>query len=342
MERSTVTRITLAALVATGLSACAASQQLAQGIADKAPFARPPEIVKVGARKWEGDTNYYNSGGGFEFVVKHGLANELLVKENGVDLARVYGVPTPSATAKTVFWRAGSVADDTTAQTTTERVRIFTKEAQAPGAFMPPADGTARTYSFVEQSINPRATGKDKLSDPTTVNVMVWNRKPIIARFNTSPSNPATNVPLTIDWRVNDAKKVDLIERLSVTKPDGTPDQRESVIESKVFNPGPAGSIEGSRTLNVTPDTIAIVLRGYSAGGHVVTDVKEVTVSGPVSCPQNPNGRKTWYEFCLECTGRPPEGISEPACTEEEALAEANKWFKSEFCEVKNKACYAP
>lgn len=342
MDRSPVMRFILFLTATAALTACAATTQLAQGIADKAPFARPPEIVKVGAHQWEGDANYYNSGGGFEFVVKHGLANEILVKENGIELARVYGVPAPSATAKTVFWRAGSVADDTTAQTTTERVRIFTKEAQAPGALVPPADGSARTFSFVEQSINPRATGKDKLSDPATVKVVVWNRKPVIARFNTSPTNPAIDVPLTIDWRVNDAKKVDLIERLSLTKPDGTPDQRESAIESKVFNPGPAGSIEGSRTLNVTPDTVAIVLRGYSAGGHVVTDVKEVSVSGPVSCPQNPNGRKIWYTFCLECTGRPPEGISEPACTEDEALAQANKWFKSEFCEVKNKACYAP
>lgn len=342
MKLSSVIRFAVMTTAVTFLAACAAATQIAQGIADNAPFAKPPEVVKVGARQWDGDPTFYNSGGGFEFIVKHGLANELIVKENGVDLARVYGVPTPSTSAPSVFWRAGSIADDTTAQTTTERVRIFTKEAQAPGAFVPPADGTERAYSLIEQSINPRATGKDKQSDPTTVKIVVWRRKPVIAVFSTSPQNPATNVPLTINWRANDSKKVELLERLALTKADGTPDQRESVIESKVFNPGPAGSLDGTRTLNVSPDTVAIVLRAYGAGGHVVSDIKEVSVSGPVACPQNPNGRKIWYTFCLECTGRPPEGISEPACTEDEALAQANKWFKSEFCEVKNKACYAP
>lgn len=342
MERSLFMRLMFTVAATTVLTACAAMSQLAQGIADKAPLAKPPEMVKVGAHLWDGDPTYYNSGGAFEFVVKHGLANELLVKENGVDLARVSGVPAPSASASTVFWRAGTVTSDTTAQTTTERVRIFTKESQAPGAFVPPPDGTERTYSLIERSINPRATGKDKQSDPTNVKIVVWRRKPVIALFNTSPQTPATNVPLTINWRANDSKKVELLERLALTKPDGTPDQRESVIESKVFNPGPAGSLDGTRTLNVSPDTVAIVLRAYGAGGHVISDIKEVSVSGPVACPENPNGRKIWYTFCLECTGRPPEGVSEPACTEDEALAQTNKWYKSEFCEVKNKACYAP
>lgn len=316
--------------------------EIAKNIADNAPFAKPPEIVKVGSRNWDGDPVYYNSGGAFEFIVKHGLANELIIRENGIDLPRVSAPPSPGTSSGAVYWRVEDIANDTTAQRATARIRIFTKESLAAGTFTPPADGTQRTYSFIERSINPSATGKDQQSDPTDVKIIVWRRTPVISVFNTSPQNPAVNVPLTVNWRANDCKKIELLERVSIAQPDGSTQERESVIESKVFNPGPAGSLDGSRTLTVSPNTTAVALRVYGAGGGVITDVKEITVSGPVSCPQNPNGRKNWYVFCLECTGRPPERVDERGCTEEEALAQSNKWFKSEFCEVKNKACYAP
>jgi hypothetical protein len=341
MELRTLKQLFFVVISVTLFAGCTASTQIAQGIADNAPFAKPPQIVKVGGRQWDGDPVYYNSGGAFEFIVKHGLANELIVKENNIALSRVFGPPLPG-TPNAVYWRVGSIADDAVAQTTTAQLRVFTKESEALGPFAPPPDGTERVYSFFEQSINPRATGKDQQSDPTEVKLVVWGRKPVIAVFNTSPQNPATNVPLVIDWRANDCKKVELLERLSFTKPDGSTEERESVIESKVFNPGPAGSLDGSRTLTVGLNTTAIVLRVYGAGGDVITDTKEVSVSGPVACPQNPNGRKNWYQFCLECTGQPLTGISERGCTEDEALAQSIKSFKSEFCEVRNRACYAP
>lgn len=342
MKQCTVKQLFVIAISLLSLAGCSGLTQIGQGISDNAPFAKPPVIVKVGARQWAGDPEYYNRGGAFEFIVKFGLANELVIMENGITLARVSGPPAPGASASTVYWHAEDITNDTNAQKTTQRFRIYTKESLAAGLFVPPPDGTVQTYSFVERSINPKATGKDLTSDPTDVKITIWGRAPVIAVFTTSPANPATNVPLTINWRANDAKKVELLERLSFTKPDGSSEERESVIESKVFNPGAAGSIDGTRTLNVTPTTTAIVLRAFGAGGDMVSDYKELMVSGPVACPQNPNGRKIWFTFCLECTGRPPEGISEPACTEDEALARLNRFYKSEFCEVKNKACYAP
>ena len=342
MERLAVKRLLFIVISITALAGCSGMTQIAQGVADKAPFAKPPVIVKVGARQWDGDSEYYNRGGAFEFIVKHGLANELMIKENSIDLTRVSSPPAPGSSANTVFFHVEDVANDTNAQTTTQRIRIFTQESLATGPFVAPTDGTVRTYSFVERSINPKATGKDLLSDATDVKITIWGRMPVIAVFTTSPANPATNVPLTINWRANDAKKIELLERLSFAKPDGTLEERESVIESKVFNPGSAGSLDGTRTLNVTPSTTAIVFRALGAGGAMVSDYKELMVSGPVPCPQNANGRKIWFTFCLECTGRPPEGISEPACTQDEASARLDKFYKSEFCEVKNKACYAP
>ncbi|HYH97349.1 hypothetical protein [Hyalangium sp.] len=342
MERWTVKRLLVAAILIIPLVGCPGLTQIAQGIADNAPFAKPPVIVKVGARQWDGDPEHYNRGGSFEFIVKHGLANELTIKENGIDLARVSSPPVPGALANTVYLPVEDVANDTNAQTTIRRIRIYTKESLAAGPFVPPPDGTLRTYSFVERSINPKAMGKDLISDPTDIKIRIWARTPVIAVFTTSPSNPATNVPLTINWRANDAKKIELLERLGFVKPDGTSEERESVIQSNVFNPGPAGSFDGTKTLNVTPTTTAIVFRAWGAGGAMVSDYQELMVSGPVACPQNANGRKIWFTFCLECTGRPPEGISEPACTEADALARLNRFYKSEFCEVKNKACFGP
>lgn len=324
------------------LSGCTGLTQISQGIAEKAPFAKPPILVKVGAHLWEGDPEYYNRGGAFEFVIKHGLANEIMIKENGADLVRVSSPPAAGSSANSVFSLVQDVSNDTNAQTTVQRYRIYTKESIASGPFVAPPDGTVRTYSFVERSINPGATGKDLISDPTDQKITIWGRTPVIAVFTTSSANPATNVPLTINWRANDAKKIELRERISFAKPDGTLEERESVIETKVFNPGPAGSLDGTRTLNVTPSTTAIVLRALGAGGNMISDYKEVKVSGPVPCPQNSNGRKIWFTFCLECLGRPPEGISEPACTEADAQARLDRFYKSEFCEVKNKACFAP
>lgn len=338
MLYSSVITFALAALLIV-TSGC---DELAKNIADNAPFAKPPEIIKVGARNWDGDPVYYNSGGAFEFIVKHGLANELIIRENGTDLPRVSSPPAPGTQTSAVYWRVADLANDTTAQRATARIRIFTKESLASGTFVPPADGTQRTYSFIEKSINPRATGKDLQSDPTDVKITIWRRQPVIAVFTTSPENPAANIPLSVEWRANDAKKIELLERVLVTNQDGSTEERESVIESKVFNPGPAGSLNGMRSLTVSQNTKGIALRVYGAGGGVITDVKEVSVSGPVPCPQNPNGRKNWYVFCLECTGRPPERVDERGCTEEEAFALSNKWYKSEFCEVKNRACYAP
>src|SRR3954467_5689120 len=76
---------------------------VAAGLADNAPFAKPPEIVKVGARQWDSDTAYYNSGGAFELTVKFGLANELIIKENGTELTRVSGPPAPNTSTPTVY-----------------------------------------------------------------------------------------------------------------------------------------------------------------------------------------------------------------------------------------------
>jgi hypothetical protein len=342
MEKSSIKQLLIFAGLIMLLAGCTGMTQIAQGIADKAPFAKSPEIVKVGGHLWSGDPMYYNRGGTFEVVIKHGLANELLVKENGIDLKRVFTLPTPGSSASAVYYFVEDVANDANAQTTIQRIRVYTKESIAAGPFVAPPDGTVRTYSFIEHSINPRATGKDLFSDATDQKITIWGRVPVIAVFTTSPANPATNVPLVINWRANDAKMIELRERLSFTKPDGSVEERESVIDSKVFNPGPAGSLDGTKTLNVTPSTTAVVLRAVGAGGAMVSDYKEVLVSGPVPCPQNANGRKIWFTFCLECTGRPPEGISEPACTEDEALARLNRFYKTEFCEVKNKACYAP
>lgn len=177
------------------LSGCTGLTQISQGIAEKAPFAKPPILVKVGAHLWEGDPEYYNRGGAFEFVIKHGLANEIMIKENGADLVRVSSPPAAGSSANSVFSLVQDVSNDTNAQTTVQRYRIYTKESIASGPFVAPPDGTVRTYSFVERSINPGATGKDLISDPADQKITIWGRMPVIAVFTTSPANPRPMFP---------------------------------------------------------------------------------------------------------------------------------------------------
>ena len=195
MKQPTVQRLIVIVISLLALLGCSGITQIAEGVADKAPFAKPPVVVKVGGRLWDGDPEYYNRGGAFEFVIKHGLANELMIKENGTDLARVSSPPAAGSSVNAVYSLVEDITNDTTAQTTVQRIRIYTKESIATGAFVPPPDGTVRTYSFVERSINPRATGKDLVSDATDVKITIWGRMPVIAVFTTSPANPATNVP---------------------------------------------------------------------------------------------------------------------------------------------------
>ncbi|MCZ8250923.1 MAG: hypothetical protein O9318_00480 [Hylemonella sp.] len=333
----------LFALLTMALSACGGLQRVASGLADKAPYAEPPEVVQFGAHQWSGDTANYSRGGAFEVHVRLGLANQLLIRENGVEIPRVVSVPALSPAPRTVYMHVADLASDPVTQRTVQRIRIYPREALLASGFSPPPDGSGRTYSFIERSINPRATGKDLVSDPTDVRVTFWGRAPVIAQFSTSPARPAVNVPLDISWRVNDVKQVQILERLGGTDADGNPVERESVIDTTVFNPGPAGSLSGSRTLNVTPSTIAIILRAHGAGGALLTDMKAVVVSGPVPCPDNqPYGQKVWYSFCLHCTGRALEEIQEPACTKDKARDRLEKFYKNQFCEIKDDACYAP
>lgn len=333
----------LLVLLTFGLSGCSGLQRVASGLADKAPYAQAPEVVQFGAHQWTGDTTYYSRGGVFEVHVRLGLANQLLVQENGVEVPRVGSVPAPSLTPRTVYLHVADLASDPVTQRTVQRIRIYPREALLAGGFTPPPDGSGRTYSFIERSINPRATGKDLVSDPTDVRVTFWGRAPVLAQFSTSPARPATNVPLNISWRVNDVKQVQVLERLRATDASGNTVERESVIDTVVFNPGPAGSLSGSRSLNVTPSTTAIILRARGAGGALLTDMKDVVVSGPVPCPANqPYGQKVWYSFCLHCTGRALEELQEPACTRDQARDLLEKFHKNQYCEVKDDACYAP
>lgn len=325
------------------VAGCGASQ-IAGDAASRAPKAAPPTLVRVGAWRFANDTTYYTRGSGFEVVVRHGLFNRLAVTVDNVDVPQTSGPPTetPPRTAYRVMDRS----DNANQQTTEVRLHIYPKEAQVT-PFDPPTDGTVRTYRFIETSINPSYTGTDKVSTPTELPLKHWNLTPRIVLFDVSPNPPATNRPLQIQWRADDVKQVDLLEMTlqGIPRP-GTPftdfRQRWSVLETHTFDNGPAGALEGTRELRVSTDVKAIMLRARSAGGIAEQREQYFDVAQDLPCPQNSNGHRKWFDFCMTCLGRPPEPLPQYACSEDEARQAAKDYVLGQNCKIDDGACFTP
>ncbi|HKY63096.1 MAG TPA: hypothetical protein VJR29_06735 [bacterium] len=340
-------RLLTAVLLLAGAAALQGTtcQDTAKNVVDKAPPAKTPELVKTGGWKWSGDPDTYTGGFGFEANVKTQIFNELVVQQDGAPVTRTDVWPLPNPPPPGPVYRVMDVQDNYNQGTTTRRIHIYPMEyfssAMPPP---PPADGTIRNYGFIERSINPKYSGKEKESDPALLKLVVWNEPCVMALFEGPPANTATNIPATIRWRANRCKKVEVLEANEVPDPSGNPVLRESMLQEEIFNPGPAGTIEGNRTIQLSTTTKAVGVRLTSARGKTLKSMQETAVSGPAPCPANPGGRKMWFEFCLECLGDPPRDYATTACTQDDARTQTERdWGGAAGrCTVKDGGCFTP
>jgi hypothetical protein len=341
-------RSSCVALLAFTALASQACSSVARDAASRAPEAKPPEIVRVGARRFPNDPVYYGSGGGFDVVLKQGLFNELLVTEDGTTVPLAASWP-PTAVPPVTVYRSLERTDNVDVQTTQVRLHLV-PVAGLVVPFVPPPDGTVKSYSFVERSINPTYANAG-WSAPSEVRITIWNKKPAVVLFDVSPAQPATNVPLHIAWRATDTKQVELLEMtlepvtLYVSghvPPIQTTRPKWTVLETHNFETGAAGGLEGERDLNVTPLTRGVMIRARGAGGEYEQRDAYFTPTDDVRCPQNPGGRKSWFDFCKECLGQPPTPAPEYACNEDEARQQAKDWVFGTNCTIVDGACFTP
>src|SRR3989338_7382500 len=82
-------RFGAACVVSLAISGCSTVGQLAQDVANKAPPAAPPVIVKKKhLLTWQNDPNAYSKWPTFNVDVRYGLANQLTLLEDGVVVPR--------------------------------------------------------------------------------------------------------------------------------------------------------------------------------------------------------------------------------------------------------------
>jgi hypothetical protein len=175
------------------------------------------------------------------------------------------------------------------------------------------------------------------------VTLVVWNEPCALALFNVAPTNVSANTPVTITWRADHCKNVKVLERLfEVPPPPRLPRSANHVIEEATFVNQPAGTVEGTRSLTVSPLTTAVGLRASSATGKTWMDFKEIQVNPAGPCPQNqPYGQKKWFDVCEKCLGRPPNQTSVRACTKEAAREEEDRFLLGTNCAADDGACFA-
>ena len=152
MERLAVKHLLF--LVTSGilLAGCQAITQIAQGIADSAPPAKPPEILRsYRLYQSSGDTNFFSTGAAFKIDVRHGLFNELTVLKDDAPVSK-YNPPADSNDGTQTVHTMGSGLDDMTMQTSEIGVTIV----PPTGGF---TVGSVIKFSLVERSINPKYRG---------------------------------------------------------------------------------------------------------------------------------------------------------------------------------------
>ncbi len=256
---------------------CEAAQQIAQGLAENAPPAKPPKVIAAfKVTQWPGDTTYYSTGYSFTVQVQHGWINELRLLENGQPVAPFDG-NNPDNDKKTVFLREAKQHDEKALTTVTE-YRIL------PRTDRPPTHGEMVTYEFEETSINPKYKGTADERASMQMKVVTITRPAVIALFNV-PSTVVSGSAADITWRVNDCKQIQLLEA-------------DSVIEEATGTPA-ASTLQGTKSVTIKQNT-DFVLRAKNAVGAVVQAQGKLLVTAPPPCP---GGQPQYFQFCVSCPG---------------------------------------
>jgi hypothetical protein len=324
MKRQYVTGLLLATVAAISLVGCAGIAQVAQGIAENAPPAAPPIIVKKGnLLTWQNDPNAYSKWPHFNVDVRYGLGNKLILLEDGVVVPR-FDMNDPANDAHTVYTTT-DVSSDTTRQTITSHLRI-----------MPPTtgytEGRVVTLTLQETSINPKykGTAQEVASSSFTV---VSIKKPCIISLN-APASANQGGRFDVNWSANDCKRYDFIV-------DG------QTLEGRIFSE-PANSRSATLTFNADKPTRNFKLRGINATGQEVLLERTVNVTMPppvAQCPSNPGGQQRSFNLKAVCASQISgdycyEIRQVMACNDSEAIQKVQPYYAN--CAVSIGDCPLP
>ena len=273
----------LIALPLIGTTGCTSLVQISQGVANNAPAASPPTVVKKELLlTWQNDSNNYSKWPTFNLNVRYGLANKLTLLEDGVEVPR-FDSGNPANAMRTVYVLT-DVASDTNAQTITSHLRI-----------MPPAGGYAEgrvvTLTLKETSINPRYKGTAQETASSTLTV-VSIKKPCVITLN-APATANQGDRFDVTWSAQDCKRYDFYV-------DG------QTQEGRIFST-PAGNRSATYTANADQPTRNFKLRGMNATGQTVLLERTVNVTTPApaaQCPNNPGGLPQAFNLKAVCTSQ--------------------------------------
>lgn len=320
----TAIRFGVACFVGMVISGCASLGQMAQDIADRAPPAAAPVIVKKeNLLTWQNDPHAYSKWPTFNVNVRYGLANQLTLLEDGVVVPR-FDMNDPANDTRTVYTTT-DIASDTTAQTITSRLRI-----------MPPATGYAEgrvvTLTLQETSINPRYKGTAQESAVTSFTV-VSIRKPCIISLD-APASAEQGDSFDVTWSVQDCKRYDFVV-------DG------QTQEGRIF-PGPADNRSATFTANADKPVRHFKLSGSNATGQATLLERTVTVTAPpaeAQCPANPGGLPQPFNIKAVCSSQISgdycyEVRRVMACDEDEAMQKVQPYYAN--CAVSAGDCPLP
>lgn len=191
MTRLTVKHLRFIVISGILLAGCQGITQIAQGLADSAPPAKPPQIVgAINLYKWNGTTDFFliSPTSTFEIDVSRGFSNRLILMEDGVVVPEFDG-NNPNNGARTVQI-INDTSHDTNAKTTQSRVKIFPPQ----GGY---AEGRVVQFLLVEESINPKYTGQ-QARDSKPFTTMVPAPPPGITDYMGRCYK--SGVPLPPDW----------------------------------------------------------------------------------------------------------------------------------------------
>lgn len=317
-------RFGVACFVSLVISGCTTLGQLAQDVANNAPPAAPPVVVKKGnLLTWQNDPNAYSKWPSFNVDVRYGLANKLTLLEDGVVVPR-FDMNDPTNDAHTVYTTT-DIASDATLQTVTSHLRI-----------MPPtagyAEGHVVTLTLQETSINPKYKGTAQETASISFTV-VSIKKPCIISLN-APASANQGDRFDVNWGAQDCKRYDFIV-------DG---QTE---EGRIFS-GPANSRSATFTANADKPTRKFKLRGINATGQEALLERTVTVTVPppaAQCPSNPGGLPRPFNIKAVCNSQISgdycyEIRQVMACDDNEAIQKVQPYYAN--CAVSVGDCPLP
>lgn len=297
---SVICRLVLAALAALSFSACSSLQGVSRDLANNAPPASPPVIVKTSnLQSWQSDSKLYSKWPYFSVDVRYGLANKLVLLKDGVEVSR-FETGTPASDAKTVYTTTDT-ASDTRQKTVTSHLRIM-----APAAGW--VEAQPMVFTLQETSINPayKSTAQEIASSSLTV---VSVKKPCRLSLS-APASANQGSSFEVNWSAQDCKRYDFIV-------DG------QTQEGRIFQE-PANNRSSTFRANADKPVRNFKLMGRNATGDAALLERSVSVNVPApaaQCPANPGGLPQLFNVKAVCSSQ----ISGDYCYEVRQVTACNE-----------------